>query len=114
MRLPPTISKENQMETEVRHITQRELANRWSKSEATIERYRSDGVGPKYLKIGGAVRYPLEDIEQLERGCLHFSPDEATYDDPVRLRDSQSNPRPQSVKLEPALTIPQSPQFRRP
>ena len=35
-----------------RHLTQRELADRWNKSEATIERYRSDGVGPKYLKIG--------------------------------------------------------------
>ena len=96
MCLPATTSKENQMETEVRHLTQRELANRWNKSEATIERYRSDGVGPKYLKIGGAVRYRLEDIEQFERACLHFSPDEAAYDDSVRFRDSQSNPRPQS------------------
>jgi predicted DNA-binding transcriptional regulator AlpA len=83
------------METKVRHLTQRELADRWNKSEATIERYRSDGVGPKYLKIGGAVRYRLEDIEQFERACLHFSPDEPAYDDSVRFRDSQSNPRPQ-------------------
>lgn len=71
------------METEIRHLTQRELANRWNKSEATIERYRCDGVGPKYLKIGGAVRYRLEDIEQFERACLYSSPDEAAYSDPV-------------------------------
>ena len=39
-----------------RHLTQRELADRWNKSEATIERYRSDGVGPRFLKIGGHRR----------------------------------------------------------
>ncbi|KRH78594.1 hypothetical protein FERRO_15850 [Ferrovum sp. JA12] len=57
-----------------RHLTQRELADRWNKSEATIERYRSDGVGPRYLKIGGKVMYRLEDIEQFELDCLHESP----------------------------------------
>ncbi len=57
-----------------RHLTQRELADRWNKSEATIERYRSDGVGPRFLKIGGAVRYRLEDIEAFEQECLYDSP----------------------------------------
>lgn len=57
-----------------RHLTQRELANRWNKSEATIERYRSDGAGPRFLKIGGAVRYRIIDIEQFERECLYDSP----------------------------------------
>jgi hypothetical protein len=27
-----------------------------------------------------AVRYRLENIEQFERACLHFSPDNAAYD----------------------------------
>ena len=57
-----------------RHLTQRELAERWSKSEATIERYRSDGVGPAYLKIGGKVLYRQGDIEQFERDCLYVNP----------------------------------------
>jgi hypothetical protein len=57
-----------------RHLTQREIAQRWSKSEATIERYRSDGVGPQYLKIGGKVLYRLEDIEQFEHDCLYANP----------------------------------------
>lgn len=57
-----------------RHLTQRELADRWNKSEATIERYRSDGAGPCYLKIGGKVMYRLEDVEQFERDCLYESP----------------------------------------
>jgi predicted site-specific integrase-resolvase len=32
------------------HMNQRQLANRWGVSEATLERWRSDGIGPRYLK----------------------------------------------------------------
>ncbi|MDC6176298.1 hypothetical protein C2I33_00035 [Ralstonia solanacearum] len=56
------------------HLTQRDLAIRWSKAEATIARYRSDGRGPRFLKIGGAVLYRLEDIERFERESLYGSP----------------------------------------
>lgn len=41
------------MKDAVKHLTQNDLANRWNKSVHTIERYRSDGTGPVYLKIGG-------------------------------------------------------------
>ena len=67
-------SPDSQSTQHQRHLTQRELADRWNKSEATIERYRSDGVGPRFLKIGGAVRYRLEDIEAFEQECLYDSP----------------------------------------
>ena len=30
-------------------MTQRELCNRWQVSEATLERWRSEGVGPIYV-----------------------------------------------------------------
>ena len=33
-------------------MTQRELCNRWQVSEATLERWRSEGVGPIYVKLG--------------------------------------------------------------
>ncbi|MEQ6350215.1 hypothetical protein ABRY59_11055 [Ralstonia pseudosolanacearum] len=49
------------------HLTQRDLAIRWGRAESTIARYRSDGVGPRFLKIGGAVLYRLEDIEHFGR-----------------------------------------------
>ncbi len=58
------------MEKTVRHITQQELAIRWNKSKGTIERYRSDGKGPQFLKIGGRVMYRIEDIEAFEQLCL--------------------------------------------
>jgi hypothetical protein len=58
------------MEKTVRHITQQELAIRWNKSKGTIERYRADGKGPQYLRIGGRVIYRIEDIEVFEQSCL--------------------------------------------
>ena len=57
-----------------RHLTQRELAIRWNKAEATIERYRSDGKGPRFLKIGGKCLYRLEDVLEYENNCLYDSP----------------------------------------
>jgi hypothetical protein len=65
------------MQTEAnrsRHLTQQELALRWNKSVSTIERYRSDGVGPVYLKIGGKVMYRVDDVEAYEQACLYANP----------------------------------------
>lgn len=58
---------------EVLHLNQKQLANRWSVSEATLERWRSDGMGPMLLKLLGQVRYWLEDIEAFEESCLASS-----------------------------------------
>lgn len=51
---------------QVRHLNQIELADRWSISPRTLERWRWIGEGPAYLKIGGRVVYRLEDIERYE------------------------------------------------
>ena len=40
---------------EVAHLNQKQLAARWSISEATLERWRSAGIGPKFLKLCGRV-----------------------------------------------------------
>ena len=37
------------------HLSQKHLAARWRVAEATLERWRSDGPGPQYLKINGRV-----------------------------------------------------------
>ncbi len=55
---------------EIRHLTQRELAERWRISEATLERRRSEGLGPQYLKLQGQVLYRLADVEEHEEACL--------------------------------------------
>ena len=49
-----------------KHLNQVELSRRWSLSPRTLERWRSLGQGPQYLKIGGRVIYRLEDVEAFE------------------------------------------------
>ncbi len=60
----------------VRHLNQRQLANRWDLSEATLERWRCEGIGPVFLKLQGQVRYRIEDIETFECDCLRKSTSE--------------------------------------
>ena len=52
--------------TAVRHINQRQLAARWDVSVRTLERWRSQGKGPPYLKLVGHVAYRLMDVEAFE------------------------------------------------
>ncbi|MFZ5593293.1 MAG: helix-turn-helix transcriptional regulator [Pseudomonadota bacterium] len=58
---------------EVVHLNQKQLATRWGVSEATLERWRSEGIGPKFLKLCGQVRYRQIDIEAYEEACLATS-----------------------------------------
>lgn len=52
------------------HLDQKQLATRWGISEASLERWRCEGIGPAYLKLKGVVRYRLRDIESYEESCL--------------------------------------------
>jgi predicted site-specific integrase-resolvase len=60
----------------VKHLNQRQLADRWDLSEATLERWRSEGIGPVFLKLQGQVRYRIEDIESFEVDSLRKSTSE--------------------------------------
>ncbi len=62
------------MKEPIKHLTQSDLANRWNKSVHTIERYRCEGTGPIYMKIGGEVMYRLKDIEKFEEERLFSNP----------------------------------------
>ena len=44
-------------------LSQRDCARLLGLSVRTLERMRVSGTGPKFLKIGNAVRYRLQDIE---------------------------------------------------
>ena len=65
----------------IRHLNQVELARRWSLSHRTLERWRWEGHGPRYLKVGGRVVYRLEDIEAFEAAQFH---EPAVHMPPVR------------------------------
>ena len=58
-------------------LNQRELAERWGISPASLERWRSEGIGPIYMKLPGRVLYRLEDIEAYELKHLRRSPGES-------------------------------------
>lgn len=55
---------------DVKHLNQTELSRRWGLSPRTLERWRWIGSGPAWLKVGGSVRYRIEDIEQFEQNGL--------------------------------------------
>jgi hypothetical protein len=58
---------------ETKHINQRQLASRWDLSEASLERWRTEGIGPQFLKLQGRVLYRLVDIEKFEEDSLRSS-----------------------------------------
>lgn len=62
----------------VRHIDQTAVAQRWSVSPRTLERWRWTGQGPRFLKIGGRVVYRIEDIEAYEAEQLRSSTSSTT------------------------------------
>jgi len=47
-------------------LTQVEVAERWRISTRSLERWRSSGVGPRFVKIGNAVRYLVGDVVRFE------------------------------------------------
>lgn len=48
-------------------LTEKDLAARWKMQPPSLANQRSQGRGPRYVKIGEAVRYRLSDILAYER-----------------------------------------------
>jgi hypothetical protein len=55
------------------NLDQNQLACRWRMSPRTLEQWRWQGKGPKYLKIGAKVIYRLEDVESFESESLRLN-----------------------------------------
>jgi hypothetical protein len=51
-------------------LTETMFADRWVCSVARLQRWRTVGEGPQYLKIVGKVLYRLKDIEAYEEAFL--------------------------------------------
>ena len=62
--------------SERRVLNELELAQRWGVSIKTLQRWRSEGRGPRYLKLSKRVSYPLEMVLEFERSSLHDSTSE--------------------------------------
>jgi len=49
------------------------LAERWGFSSKTLQRWRCEGKGSRFLKLSKRVIYPLDEIESYEHGALYES-----------------------------------------
>ena len=53
-----------------RPLTDVEVAKRLGVSRFTVRSWRLKGVGPRFLKMGRAVRYRAQDVDEYERQAL--------------------------------------------
>jgi hypothetical protein len=73
MSIHRSVDQENdtQARASVQHLDQQGLADRWVLSPRTLEQWRWQGRGPRFLKLGGRVIYPMSEIEAFEAANLH-------------------------------------------
>ena len=79
--------------TPINHLDQILVGQRLRVSVRTLERWRWLGMGPRFMKVGGRVRYRLADIEAFEQSRLctstadqhYFDEQQASYDKLVRI-----------------------------
>jgi excisionase family DNA binding protein len=53
-----------------RTLTDIEVAARLGVSRFTVRSWRLKGVGPRFMKMGRAVRYRPQDVDEFERQAL--------------------------------------------
>ena len=49
------------------YLTEKELTEAWGVKRNTLQKWRSQGVGPKHIKRVGRVIYRKDDIAEFER-----------------------------------------------
>jgi predicted DNA-binding transcriptional regulator AlpA len=61
------------------HLDTKEAAARLGLSPITLEGWRVQGKGPRYLKIGRRVFYPENEIKAFLKDCLRSSTSEKKH-----------------------------------
>ena len=54
-------------------LSEADLASPWGMTPKTLQRWRIEGHGPHYLKLGKWVNYPLNAVIALENCVQHVS-----------------------------------------
>lgn len=67
---PAPLRAESTAEPRRELLNEKMLADRWACSVARLQRWRTVGEGPPYLKIVGKVLYRITDIEAYEEASL--------------------------------------------
>lgn len=55
------------------YYSPKELAELWGISENTLRKWRWEGKGPRFVKLGARVAYRKADIEHYSQSNLHES-----------------------------------------
>ena len=56
-----------------RHLSSAELASRWGLAIKTVDRWRTEGLGPVFVRLPGRVVYRMVDIEAFEQRLSRIS-----------------------------------------
>ena len=70
MRTPDPKSQPTQL------LNETETSKLLSVSKKTLQSWRWRRTGPSFLKLGGAIRYRLEDIQAYMESCLQSTADD--------------------------------------
>ncbi len=62
------------------YLTEKEFAEAWGVKRNTLQKWRSQGVGPKYIKRVGRIIYRKDDIAEFERSQTRQSTKAASAD----------------------------------
>lgn len=60
-------------------LTENDLASRWRMSPRTLQRWRTEGRGPHYLKMGRRVNYPVNAVIAYELVIQHESTSQKSF-----------------------------------
>lgn len=65
----------NTAETMMQRVTfsEQDLGERWGISVKTLQRWRSEGRGPKFMKLSKRVLYPVEEVYVFESEAMRAS-----------------------------------------
>ncbi len=66
MRRPSQSRRRNLMTSDSKFLTDVQLAERWHLSRKSLIKWRGEGKGPAFTKVGGRVLYKMADVEQFE------------------------------------------------
>jgi hypothetical protein len=53
-------------------LSQQELAQRWGRSVCAIGLSSAVGLGPRYVKQGGMLMYPVAEVQKYERAMWMY------------------------------------------
>jgi len=61
-------------------MNENELASRWNISPKTLQRWGSEGRGPRFMKMSKRVVYPIDEVLDFESQALRASTWESATD----------------------------------